>query len=84
MVKNRYPLPISEDMFDWLGNAKVFSKIDLKSRYWQIQVRLGDVQKMAFKTPWGLFEYFVMPFGLTNAPIQFVNMMNDLLADYLD
>ena len=83
-VKNRYPLPLPEEMFDRLGNTKVFSKIDLKSAYWQIPVRPGDVQKTAFKTRWGLFEYLVMPFGLNNAPTQFMNMMNDLLGDYLD
>ena len=83
-VKNRYPLPLSEEMFDRLGNAKVFSKIDLKSRYWQKPVKPGDVHKTAFKTQWGLFEYFVMPFGLTNAPTQFMNMMNDIFGDYLD
>ena len=71
-------------MFDRLGNAKVFSKIDLKSGYWQIPVRPGDVHKTAFKTRWGLYEYLVMPFGLTNAPAQFMSMMNDLLGDYLD
>ena len=71
-------------MFDQLGNAKVFSRIDLKSGYWQIPVRLENVQKTTFKTRWGLFEYLVMPFGLTNAPAQFMNMMNDLLGDYLD
>ena len=71
-------------MFDRLGNAKVFNKIDLKSGYWQILVRPGDVEKTAFKMQWGLFEYLVMPFGLTNAPMQFMNMMNDLLGNYLD
>ena len=49
-VKSRYPLPLLEEMFDWLGNAKVFSKIDLKLGYWQILVRPGDVHKIAFKT----------------------------------
>ena len=83
-VKNRYPLPLPEEMFDWLGNAKVFSKIDLKSGYWQIPVRPGDVHKIAFKMRWGLYKYQVMPFGLTNAPAQFMSMMNDLLGDYLD
>ena len=83
-VKNRYPLPLPEEMFDWLGNAKVFSKIDLKSGYWQIPVRPGDVHRTAFKTRWGLYEYLVMPFGLTNAPVQFMSIMNDLLGDYLD
>ena len=71
-------------MFERLGNAKVFSKIDLRSGYWQIPVRLGDVQKTALKTRWGLFEYLVMPFGVTNSPAHFMNMMNDLLGDYLD
>ena len=71
-------------MFDRLGNAKVFSKIGLKSGYWHILVRPGDVQKTTFKMWWELFEYMVMPFGLTNAPDQFMNMMNNLLGDYLD
>ena len=83
-VKNRYPLPLLEEMFNWLGNAKVFSKIDLKSGYWQILVRPGDVHKIVFKIWWGLFEYMVMPFGLTNAPMQFMSMMNNLLQEYLD
>ena len=71
-------------MFDRLGGAQVFSKIDLRSGYWQIPVRQGDVHKTAFKTRWGLFEFLVMPFGVTNAPPQFMFMMNDLLRDYLD
>ena len=62
----------------------MFSKIDHKSGYCHIPVRLGDVHKTAFKTRWGLYKYLVMPFGLTNAPAQFMNMMNDLLGDYLD
>ena len=83
-VKNRYPLPLPVEMFDRLGNAKVFSKIDLKSGYWHILDRPGDVQKTTFKMRWGIFGYLVMPFGLTNAPAQFMNMMNDLLGNYLD
>ena len=83
-VKNRYPLPLPEEMIGQLGNAKVFNKIDLKSRYWQILVRHRDVHKTVFKMRWGLFEYMVMPFGLTNGPTQFINMMNDLLGEYLD
>ena len=84
MVKNRYPLPLPKETFDWLGNAKVLSKIDLKSEYWQIPVRPRDLHKTAFKTRWDLFEYMAMPFGLTNAPAQFMSMMNDLLGEYLD
>ena len=67
-VKNRYSLPLPKEMSDWLGNAKVFSKIDLKSGYWQIPVRPGDIHKTTFKTRWGLHKYLVMPFGLNNAP----------------
>ena len=84
MVKNRYPLPLPEELFDQLGQAKVFSKIDLKSGYWQMPVKPEDIHKTAFKTRWGLYEFLVMPFGVTNAPAQFMNMMNDVLDDYLD
>ena len=83
-VKNRYPLPLPEELFDRLGQAKVFSKIDLKSGYWQMPVKPEDIHKTAFKTRWGLYEFLVMPFGMTNAPAQFMNMMNDVLDDYLD
>ena len=84
MVKNRYPLPLLEELFDRLGSAKVFSKIDLWSGYWQMPVKPGDVHKTAFKMRWGLYEFLVMPFGVTNAPAQFMNMMNALLGEYLD
>ena len=83
-VKNRYPLPLLEELFDRLGQAKVFSKIDLKSGYWQMPVKPEDIHKIAFKTCWGLYEFLVTPFGVTNAPAQFMNMMNDVLDDYLD
>ena len=84
MVKNRYPLPLPEELFDWLGSARVFSKIDLRSGYWQMPIKLGDVHKMAFKTRWGLYEFLVMVFSITNACAQFMNMLNDLLGEYLD
>ena len=71
-------------MLDRLGGARVFSKIDLKSGYWQMLVREQDIPKTAFRTRWGLYEFLVMPFGVTNAPSQFMNMMNDVLSDYLD
>ena len=71
-------------MFDRLGGAKVFSKIDLKSGYWHMPICPEDIPKTAFKTRWGLFEYLVIPFGVTNAPAQFMRMMNDLLGEYLD
>ena len=83
-IKNRYPLPLPEELFDRLGGAKVFSKIDLRAGYWQMPVRQEDIPKTAFKTRWGLYECLVVPFGVTNAPAQFMNLMNDLLRDYLD
>ena len=67
-VKNRYLLPLPEELFDRLGSARVFSKIDLQSEYWQMPVKPGDVHKIAFKTRWGLYEFLVMLFGVTNAP----------------
>ena len=79
-VKNRYPLPLPEELFDRLGSAKVFSKIDFWSVYWQMPVKPRDVHKTAFKTRWGLYEFLVVPFGVTNAPSQFMNMMNALLG----
>ena len=62
----------------------MFSKIDLQSGYWQVPPRQEDIPKTAFRTRWGLFECTVVPFGVTNAPAQFMNLMNDVLADFLD
>jgi len=70
-IKNRYPLPLPEELFDRLGGSRVFSKIDLRSGYWQMPVRHEDIPKTAFKTRWGLYECLVVPFGVTNAPAQF-------------
>ena len=84
MVKNGYPIPLLEELFDRLRSSKVFNKIDLRSEYWQMPVKPEDVHKTAFKTRWGLYEYLVMPFGVTNAPTQFMNMMNAFLGEYLD
>ena len=84
MVKNKYALFLLEELFDWLGSAKVFGKIDLQSGYWQMSVKPEDVHKTPFKMRWGLYEIFVVPFGITNTPAQFMNMKNDLLSEYLD
>jgi hypothetical protein len=71
MVKNQYPLPRIDDLFDRLSRAKVFSKIDLCSRYYQIWMTEGDEEKIACRTRYGSYEFLVMPFGLTNAPANF-------------
>ena len=83
-IKNRYPLPKVEELMDRLHGARYFAKIDLYSRYHQIRVRESDIQKTAFVTRYGAFEYLVLPFGLCNAPATFQRMMNTILRDGLD
>jgi hypothetical protein len=75
-VKNRYPLSRINDLFDQLKGVKVFSKIDLRSRYYQMRIKRQDVLKTAFKTRYGHFEFLVLPFGLTNPPALFMDLMN--------
>jgi hypothetical protein len=83
-VKNKYPLPRIEDLFDQLRGASVFSKIDLRSGYHQLRIRPADIPKTAFITKYGLYEFMVMSFGLTNAPTYFMYLMNSVFIDYLD
>ncbi|WVZ52688.1 hypothetical protein U9M48_003725, partial [Paspalum notatum var. saurae] len=82
--KNKYPLPHIDILFDQLAGAKVFSKIDQRSGYYQIKIREEDIPKIAFSTRYGLYEYLVVSFGLTNAPAFFMYMMNSVFMNELD
>jgi hypothetical protein len=79
-VKNRYPLPRIDDLFDQLKGAKFFSKLDLNSAYYQVRINADDIPKTAFRTVYGHYEYTVMPFGLSNAPSTFQTLINRVLA----
>jgi hypothetical protein len=83
-VKNKYPLPRIDDLFDQLKNVKIFSKIDLRSGYHQVRIKDEDIGKTAFRTRYGHYEFTVVPFGLSNAPIVFMCLMNGLFKNYLD
>ncbi|GJX38205.1 putative reverse transcriptase domain-containing protein [Tanacetum coccineum] len=83
-VKNHYPLPRIDDLFDQLQGSQFFSKIDLRSGYHQLRVHEDDIPKTAFRTRYGHFEFIVMPFGLTNAPVVFMDLMNRVCGPYLD
>ncbi|GJX59011.1 putative reverse transcriptase domain-containing protein [Tanacetum coccineum] len=83
-VKNRYPLPRIDDLFDQLQGSIVYSKIDLRSGYHQLKVHDKDIPKTAFRTCYGHYEFQVMPFGLTNAPAVFMDLMNRVCKPYLD
>jgi hypothetical protein len=84
IVKNKYPLPRIEDLFDQMKGARVFSKIDLRSGYHQMKIRPSHIPKTAFSTRYGLYEFTIMSFGLTNAPAYFMNLMNKVCMEYLD
>ncbi|KAE8723919.1 hypothetical protein F3Y22_tig00011277pilonHSYRG00017 [Hibiscus syriacus] len=84
MVKKKYPIPLITDLFDQLGGTRWFTKLDLRSGYYQVRIAEGDEQKTACVTRYGSYEYLVMPFGLTNAPTTFCTLMNKVLQPFLD
>lgn len=83
-VKNKYPLPRIDDLFDQLQEALVFSKMDLRSEYYQVKVVEKDIPKIAFRMRYGHYEFVVIPFWLTNVPTIFMNLMDQVFQEYLD
>jgi len=83
-IKNIYPLPRIDNLFDQVRGVATFSKIDLRSGYHQVRIKEEDIIKTTFRTRYGHYEFVVIPFGLTNAPASFMCLMNNILSKYLD
>jgi hypothetical protein len=83
-IKNKYPLPKIDDLFDQLKGARIFSKIDFKSSYHQVRINQEDVSKTTFRTRYGNYDFTIVPFGPSNAPIVFMCLMNGVFREYLE
>jgi hypothetical protein len=83
-IKNKYPLPRINDLFDQVGGGKIFSKLDLRSGYHQVRIKDQDINKTSFQTRYRHYEFVVIPFRLTNAPTTFMCLMNNIFSQYLD
>jgi hypothetical protein len=83
-IKNKYPLPRMNDLFDQVGGAKIFSKLDLQSDYHQVKIKDEDIRKTTFQTRYRHYEFIVIPFGLTNTPTPFMCLMNNIFSQYLE
>jgi hypothetical protein len=83
-IKNKYPLPRIDYLFDQLKGPKIFSKIDIRSGYHRVRIKDGDISKTAFRTRYGHYKFTVVPFGLSNTPVVFMCLMNGVFRDYLD
>ena len=83
-IKNKYSLPMINELLIQLGGSRFFFKIDMRSGYHQLKVREEDIPKIAFRTRYGHFEFLVMPFGLTNTYASFMDMMNRVFRPFLD
>ena len=83
-MKNKYPLPRIDDLFDQIRGARVFSKVDLRSCYHQVRIKDEDIHNTTFRTTYGHYEFVVVPFGFRNAPATLMCLMNNVFSRYLD